>query len=77
MELILKTLAGSQSCLLSSTLIIKYIDRITAHLNSHCFGFGKVWLQIQAPAFTAGTLIVEIVYFKKKMSWGLLFTVCS
>lgn len=69
MELKIKSensIAESQIYFLCSTLIIKCIDRITAHLNSHCFGLWKVWLKIQASAYIADIFIVEICILKNK-----------
>lgn len=67
-------IADSQICFLSSTRMIKCIDRIMAYCNSYCFGLWKVWLKIQSTALHSRSLYCRNCVFKKKKNeLGLLF----
>ena len=66
-------IANSQICFLSSTRMIKCIDRIMAYCNSYCFGLWKVWLKIQSTALHSRSLYCRNCVFKKKMSWDFYF----
>lgn len=64
-------IADCQICFLSSTLIIKCIDRIMAYCNSYCFGLWKVWLKIQSPALHSRTLYCRNCVLKtNKQTWA-------
>ena len=66
-------IANSQICFLSSTRMIKCIDRIMAYCNSYCFGLWKVWLKIQSTALHSRSLYCRNCVLKKKMSWDFYF----